>query len=78
MRPLSPRWDIPKGIAEAGETFAAAARRELYEETGLLYPRPRCARLAFSPICRGKDLALFVWVPPRLPDPEALVCPSCF
>ena len=31
----SPRWDIPKGIAEPGESLAAAARRELFEETGL-------------------------------------------
>ncbi len=31
----SPRWDIPKGEAEPGEDFAAAAMRELQEETGL-------------------------------------------
>ncbi|HYF08460.1 MAG TPA: NUDIX hydrolase, partial [Acetobacteraceae bacterium] len=31
-------WDIPKGLAEAGESFAAAARRELHEETGLHAP----------------------------------------
>ncbi|HME20545.1 MAG TPA: NUDIX hydrolase [Acetobacteraceae bacterium] len=31
----SPRWDIPKGLAEPGESFAAAAVRELAEETGL-------------------------------------------
>ena len=31
-------WDIPKGVAEPGEDFAAAARRELWEETGLEAP----------------------------------------
>jgi len=31
----SPRWDIPKGVAEPGESFVAAAVRELLEETGL-------------------------------------------
>ena len=32
----SPRWDIPKGLAEPGESLAAAAVRELAEETGLV------------------------------------------
>ncbi|MBV8915190.1 MAG: NUDIX domain-containing protein, partial [Acetobacteraceae bacterium] len=29
----SPRWDIPKGVAEPGEDLLAAAVRELDEET---------------------------------------------
>lgn len=29
------RWDLPKGMVEAGETLAQAARREVSEETGI-------------------------------------------
>ena len=31
----SPRWDIPKGVAEPGESFVNTAARELFEETSL-------------------------------------------
>lgn len=31
-------WSIPKGHLEAAETLEEAARRELYEETGILHP----------------------------------------
>ena len=31
----SPRWDIPKGVAELDEGFPEAAAREVLEETGL-------------------------------------------
>jgi putative (di)nucleoside polyphosphate hydrolase len=31
----SPRWDIPKGLANPGEPLVTAALRELFEETGL-------------------------------------------
>lgn len=32
--PFKDMWSIPGGGVEAGESFMAAARRELYEETG--------------------------------------------
>jgi 8-oxo-dGTP pyrophosphatase MutT (NUDIX family) len=76
--PLSPRWDIPKGIAEPGEDHAAAARRELFEETGLQVPEDALRPLGTFPYLPAKDLALFVWTPPAMPDPEALVCTSWF
>jgi len=74
----SPRWDIPKGMAEPGERFAAAACRELFEETGLQAPEAELRPLGVFAYRRGKDLALFAWTPPVLPDPQTLVCTSCF
>ena len=74
----SPRWDIPKGVAEPGESLAAAARRELFEETGLDAPAAQLRPLGVFPYRRGKDLALFVWLLPALPDPGTLVCTSHF
>lgn len=74
----SPRWDIPKGIAEAGEALAAAARRELFEETGLDAPEAELQALGVFPYRRGKDLALFLWPVRRLPDPQTLSCASTF
>src|SRR4051794_21500927 len=74
----SPRWDIPKGVAEPGEDFAAAACRELFEETGLSVMAAELKPLGVFPYRSGKDLALFVWPRPEMPDPNSLVCASCF
>jgi 8-oxo-dGTP pyrophosphatase MutT (NUDIX family) len=74
----SPRWDIPKGVAETNEDFAAAAARELHEETGLVVAPDELAALGVHAYLRGKDLALFAWQPPQLPDPQSLVCTSLF
>jgi putative (di)nucleoside polyphosphate hydrolase len=74
----SPRWDIPKGVAEPGESLAEAARRELFEETGLAAPEAELRPLGVAPYRSGKDLALFAWAVPRLPDPGVLACTSCF
>jgi 8-oxo-dGTP pyrophosphatase MutT (NUDIX family) len=74
----SPRWDIPKGIAEPGETFAAAAARELDEETGLIVPSHELRDLGVHAYLPGKDLALFLWTPPRMPDAGTLTCRSTF
>ena len=74
----SPRWDIPKGMAEPGESFAAAAVRELFEETGLEVPEAALRPLGVHAYRRGKDLALFCWPSPHLPDPKQLTCTSHF
>jgi len=74
----SPRWDIPKGEAEAGEALDAAAMRELREETGLVVPPPDLVPLGTHRYRPGKDLALFAWHPRQMPDPKSLLCTSHF
>ena len=74
----SPRWDIPKGLAEPGESLVAAAVRELAEETGLAVAAAELRPLGVHTYLRDKDLALFVWKPPGLPSPDGLTCASTF
>jgi 8-oxo-dGTP pyrophosphatase MutT (NUDIX family) len=74
----SSRWDIPKGGVEPGETLEQAARRELSGETGLAAPENALTPLGTFPYLRDKDLALFAWVVPELPDPGALICSEYF
>lgn len=72
----SPRWDIPKGLVEPGETPLVAAVRELREETGLLADAEALRPLGVHRYLPGKDLTLFAWSPATLPDPGSLVCSS--
>jgi 8-oxo-dGTP pyrophosphatase MutT (NUDIX family) len=71
-------WDVPKGIAEPGEDFAAAAARELREETGLEVPPGALRGLGVHRYLSGKDLALFLWRVEAMPAPEELRCTSFF
>jgi 8-oxo-dGTP pyrophosphatase MutT (NUDIX family) len=73
----SPRWDIPKGVAEPGESPEQAARRELLEETGLEAP-PDLVALGQHGYLPRKDLALFAWQSTAMPDPGTLICRSTF
>jgi len=74
----TPRWDIPKGVAEPGEDFIAAACRELQEETGLVVAEAVLVPLGTYPYRRDKGLALFGWSLAALPDPKTLHCASQF
>ncbi len=74
----SPRWDIPKGLAEPDETQVEAAARELREETGLQAPPDALQPLGLHRYLPSKDLALFVWRPVTMPDPTTLICASVF
>lgn len=74
----SPRWDIPKGLAEGDEAFEAAARRELAEETGLVAPAGALLPLGVHAYRPGKRLALFAWRVEAVPRPETLACASLF
>ena len=72
----SPRWDIPKGLANPDEPLLSAALRELREETGLQARSEALQPLGVHAYLRNKDLALFAWRLEVLPDPAGLLCAS--
>lgn len=74
----TPRWDIPKGVADPGEDFLTAACRELQEETGLVADAAALIELGIYAYRRDKGLALFGWNVGAMPDPKTLVCASQF
>jgi 8-oxo-dGTP pyrophosphatase MutT (NUDIX family) len=74
----SPRWDIPKGLAEPGESLRNAAVRELQEETGLRTAPEALRDLGIHAYLRDKNLALFAWTPSPMPDPASLTCSATF
>ena len=69
----TPRWDIPKGIGEAGETALQTAVREALEETGLALEGSDLLDLGRFPYLRAKDLHLHAALLERI-DPRRCVC----
>lgn len=75
----TPKWDIPKGVRDPGETELEAAMRELREETGLVLESARFRELGPFAYRRDKALHLFVVeAGPALDDLAQLHCDSTF
>lgn len=72
----TPRWDLPKGRREPGETSIAAALRECLEETGLDFHGHRDALVDMGQhsYLPQKDLHLFKL---SIPEPLDLSVCSC-
>lgn len=70
-------FDIPKGLAEPGESALEAALREMHEEFGLRLRDPRPLALGTFAYRPGKDLALFAAQIARI-DASRLRCRSTF
>ncbi|HVL56497.1 MAG TPA: NUDIX hydrolase [Burkholderiaceae bacterium] len=72
-------WDIPKGLADPGETPRAAAIRELYEEAGVQAAPDELLELGEFDYRPGKRLHLFaIRRDPATLDPAACRCSSLF
>ena len=75
----TPRWDIPKGLQDPGESLLAAAMRELWEETGLTFAPEAFRDLGRFDYRRDKVLHLFrVDVGASMPDLAHLNCTSMY
>jgi putative (di)nucleoside polyphosphate hydrolase len=75
----TPKWDIPKGMQDPGETTLAAARREMFEETGLSFDAERFIDLGPFEYRRDKSLYLYkVETANELTSLDHLVCRSTF
>jgi 8-oxo-dGTP pyrophosphatase MutT (NUDIX family) len=69
-------WDIPKGMADQGESHLDAAVRELEEETGIVTERESLVDLGSRPYLPGKRLSPFLLRLDPLPEPTTLSCRS--
>ncbi len=75
----TPKWDIPKGMRDDGETCLQAAMRELQEEAGIVYEPSRFEELGRFEYRRDKCLHLFlVRAGAELASLDALACTSYF
>ena len=73
------KWDIPKGMQDAGEDTLQAAMRELREEAGIVFDAARFEDLGGFAYRRDKRLHLYrVRVGDELGDLSALNCTSFF
>lgn len=75
---MSPWWSIPKGIKNKNESLAAAAIRELREETGIELNENQLEFAGVFPYTDKKDLALFKYNLNHPIDIKSLKCTSYF
>lgn len=68
-------WDVPGGYVEPGESPAAACRREVREELGLVVNRLTLASVDWAPHEREGDKLLFLFTALGL-DPTSLIAAS--
>ena len=62
----TPRWDIPKGLLDPGETTLEAAMRELREEMGLEFPPEAFRELAdYRMLAFGAGMVVIMLWRPR-------------
>jgi 8-oxo-dGTP pyrophosphatase MutT (NUDIX family) len=73
----SPRWDIPKGLADPGEAFVDAAVRELQEEFGLVLEASRLHEVGRFDYLPAKDLSVHAALIERI-DPAVCRCTSYY
>ena len=72
------KWDIPKGLRDAGESSLQAAMRELQEEAGAAFPAERFEDLGLFDYRRDKRLHLFLVRAGDDLDVKELRCTSFF
>lgn len=72
-------WDIPKGMQDRSESTLAAAKRELHEETGLVFDDALFREIGGFGYQKDKRLHLYALrAPDSLNSLEQLVCTSHF
>lgn len=75
----TPKWDIPKGMQDEGETTLEAAMRELREEAGIAFAADRFSDLGLFDYRPDKRLHLYlVRSGEELASLDHLVCTSFF
>ncbi|WCZ66430.1 nudix hydrolase [Yersinia phage MHG19] len=75
----TPRWDIPKGHVEEGETPLQGALRECKEESGfIVQDSENLIDLGRQKYSSNKDIHVFLYLGSQLPVPALCHCDSWF